>query len=713
MSRRKQIDDSSFYTMEAGDRDTYKLWQIFTDPGTGRKAVAMSVTQANVFISVYTNLLNIIMAISWSILISFPLLFLTPRRMTRTMHIAAITAWNCSDPWSASVVLGRHSFRVLQGTLAKTHRTELTWKAFWFDIALLSVALVTALGGWALGSLFPIALTSGNIAPVDPRSVYLPLLSYFPEDTERKRVTVEYDSIGALKAFGSVDDTEARTDDRVNVELEPLDSWNGEDRYSIRYNYKVTGADMGLQKLRDLSLEVSGNCSFQDTWWYANTIKEDISYPQKITIPFEVYINWEPTTLLQYPDVEQTPFNYATVTSGNNSYPAYVPVSPASPPAAQFYLPTYTRALLNQETGRSYFVMIPVTARRPVAGTSTDPWYATEFANFTFVNRLFPNVVKYGRPAILCQEYNEWSSGGWKGTIKNLISDGTDGPPVDLPAAITSLLQNKLGAAPMIATLGQAISALSLKSVTRLVGEQLGIDAKNARARDDVERLVQASYLATRDLFRNSALAGSLLKDDLSSGVLKNAMLDLDTGKPISGTGDFVITSNAVQALNLTSLISVVCVLICLIVILLLLRAVRKLKPITPTASPGRLDRYLILVSAFNASQLYRMVDQLLADRAPSDNEGLDGESQKSQAQWMDQISDFPFISPNKRASPTDKIICPQFQVQVKGKDRRLALENEGSWHSWHSLRVDDEKFKLVEVERQVEEEREMLNKNQ
>ena len=705
--------------MEAGDRDTYKLWQIFTDPGTGKKAVALSITQANVFISVYTNLLNIIMAISWCILISFPLLFLSPRKMNRTMHIAAITAWNCSDPWSASVVLGRHCFQVLKGTLAKTNLAELTWKAFWFDIALLSVALITALGGWALGTLFPIALTLGNIAPVNPRSVYLPLSSYYADSIEQKRVEVEYSSIGALKAFGSVDNSGARTDDQeqlVNLEWEPLDSWNGEDRYSIQYSYKVTGVDMGLQKLRDFSLEVSGNCSFQDTWWYAGQYTKSKDDGNGTAVLFEIYINWEPATLLQYPDVEQTPFNYDTSTSGNNSAAVFVPSSPGSPPTAKFYLPTYTKAALNQETGRSYYVIIPATARRPIAGTSTDPWYATEVANFTMLNSVFPNVVKSGRPPILCQEYNQWSSGGWKGTMKNLVSDGPDGPPVPLPAAIVSLFQYGLGATPMIATLGRAISALSLRSVTRLIeGElELAIDPNNARARDDIERLVQAAYLATRDIFRNSALAGSILKDDLSSGALKNAMLDLDTGKPISGTEDFVITSSAVQALNLTAMISVVCVLVCLIVILLLLRAVRKLKPTNKTASPGRLDRYLLLVSALNASQLYRMVDQLLADRAPSDKEGLDGESHKIQAQWRNQISDFPFVSPNKGASPTDEIIQPQFQLQAKGKDRRLILdikrvdENEGRWRS---LQVDDGKVRLAEAERQLEEEQEMFNK--
>ena len=698
--------------------DTYKLWQIFTDPATGKKAVAMSIKHADIFISVYTNLLNIIMAIAWCILISFPILFLTPKKMTRTTHIAAITAWSCSDPWSASIVVGRHTWRVFQGALTKRHPAELTWKAFWFDISLLAVALITALGGWALGSLFPISLRVGNIAPVDPTIVYLPQSDFYTNDTEKTRVLVEYDSFAALHAFGTVDGTEARTRDQeqlVNLEWQPDNHFTGDgDSYYIQYEYKVTGTDMGLQKMRDLSLEVSGNCSFQNSWWTGyKDLNETIEGDHKIF--YETYINWD-DNLSQYPDVEQTPYNQTSGTHGNNERDIYVAISPTSPPTANFYSPQYSRSSLNQETGRSYFIIIPSTAWKPTVGNSTDPWYATTEARMTSLNNKYKTMVMYARPPLLCQEYNQWSSGGWKGTMKNLVSDGPDGPPVPLPAAIASLLQTKLGDWPMIVTLGQALSAVSLKSATRILLPEIAIDTKVATARDDMRRLVQASYLATRDLFRNSALAGSILKD-LSSDIHKNAMRNLDTGKPIPGAGDFVITSSAIQALNLSALISVVCVLVCLTLIALSLQAGRKLKLSTHTSeSSGLFDNYVRLVTGLKAAQLYRMVDQLLADQAPGDKEGWDGNSHKSQAQWKKQTSDFPFIASNRGASPKDEIILPHFHVQIKGKDRRLTLDvgrvEENVGH-WRSLREGDGRFRLVETNRQLEEELEMFDKSQ
>lgn len=714
--------------------ETYRLWRIFTNPATGEKAVAMTATQANAFISVYTILIGLIVATTWGILISFTILFLSPRKMTRTTYIAVITTWSQSEPWSASMVLGEHSWRVFRGALTKKHPTELTWKAFWFDMALLAVAVITGGGGFALGPLFSSAFTVGNIAPVNPDIVYLPLYTSETEDDQRRRLAVDYDSIAALKAFGSVDSAEASSQDTgelVDLSWDSVDlseaikyNYTGEDRYSVQYHYKVTGSDMGLQKLRDLTLEVSGNCTFQDTWWYTSQGKYDIDdgVDTAVTV-YDVYINWEPATLAQYLDIEQLPFDYNTLSaSGNDSRPIYIPLYSRSPPAATFYIPEYSSENRNLETGRSYFVVYPLTGRAPTVAESTDPWYATEDLQLsTLINangvKIFPYMVKSRRPPLLCQENNDWSSGSWKGKMKNLLSTGNDGPPVTLPAGMVSLFQTGLGAFPMMVTLGRALSASSLRSATHLIGEEKAIDTESARARDDMKRLVQASYLATRDIFRNSALAGSALKADISSGKLKNAMRDLDTGEPIPGTGDFVITSNAVQALSLSALISIPCILVVITAIALLLQAGRKVKARNVTSKPlGRVDRYIGLVTGLKASQLYRIVDQLLADRAPSDKEGWDGNSHRSQAQWKNQTGEFPFIASNTEASPNDPIIIPQFHVQVKGKDRRLTLDvpriGENVGH-WRSLTKGDGRVKLSEVDRQVGEEQEYRGSRQ
>ena len=688
----------------------YKLWKIFTDPTTGRTAVAMSPTAAGNFIALYTQLLTLALGALWIILISCTILFLAPTKMTRTTYIAVITAWSVGDPWSASVLLAQHWWMVFRGVLTEKHRRELTWAAFRFDTALLAVALVTFGGGfWINTFYFPTAFQINTTAPVNPAMVYLPLYSAYSADDQR-RLQVEYDSIAALKAFGSVDGTEAMSgnDGPVKMNWQGVDSHEGEDRYLIQYNYKVSGTAMGLQKLRDLTFEVSANCSFQDSWWYGNISLPDIDASDPAMTYYDVYIKWEQNTLAQYQDVEQTPFNIDTNTGGNNSNSIYVPIYPRSPPTATFYSTQYASPLLNRETGRNYFVVMPLTGRSPTVGESTDPWYATEPLLSGTLNKTFHNMVKTQRPPLLCQENNEWSYGGWKGKMKNLLSNGTDGPPVPLPQGVVTLLTSGLDSYPMMVTLGRALSALSLKSVTRLVSDEKAIDTGSARARDDIERLAQASYLATRDLFRNSVLAGSTLQEGISSGALKNAMRDSVTEQPIPGAEVFVIQSSAVVTMSLRALITVPCVLFALTGIVMLLRFARKLKSSTVTdQSAGRRSRFINMVTGLSAPQLYRMVDQLLAERAPSNIPGWDAKAHKIQAQWTEQTGDFPFVATNRTAGADDPIFMPHFHVQGNGDDYRLTLDVDRPKNTghWYSLEKDDKPVKMDIVDRQRKEE--------
>ena len=303
--------------METTDpsQETYRLWRIFTDPATGARAVAMSTTHSNIFISVYTILIGLAVATTWRIMISFTILLLTPRKMTRTMYIAVTTTWSQSEPWTAWVVLGEHSWRVFVGVLRKTHPAELTWKAFWFDLALLTVALGTGGGGFALGPVFSRSFTLGGIAPVNPTIVYLPPYQSYQDPVQQQRDAAQYNIIGALKAFGNansaeafgnVNNTETKSKGPIEVTSQPLESVDKEERYSIQYNYKLSGIDMGLQKFRDLTLEVSGNCSFQNEWWSKNASLPERENDNSTMTFYDIYIQWSPETLKEYRDVEQT-----------------------------------------------------------------------------------------------------------------------------------------------------------------------------------------------------------------------------------------------------------------------------------------------------------------------------------------------------------------------------------------------------------------------
>ena len=617
--------------------ETYRLWHIFTDPKSGTWAVAMSTGQSGIFIALFTSFLTWIVAIVWTILVAFMIYFLAPTEMTQATQNAAKTAWDESDPLSASYLLMKHCWQVLRDVSQKEYIKKLTWKGFGFHIAIVVVAFLMAAGGFALTTLYPLLFVIGTIAPVNPAIVFLPLYTSYT-GIAQLAVAVEYDSIAALKAFGSVDSTDAMplSQDQkspVTFEWQPLDSVHGEDRYSIQYNYKVAGTDMGLQKFGDLTLEVSGNCSFQDTWWYYNTSQPDIAGSDPAVTYYDVYINWRPDTLVQYPDVEQTPFDFNTSAHGNNSRTIGVPIYPRSPPTASFISPVYSSESLNQATGRSYFVIYPYTGRVPTVGISTDPWYATETLELELLEGEYSYMVKTKRPPLLCQEDNKWSYGSWKGTMQNLVSNGADGPPKRLPPGIVSLIQVGLGSLPMVVTLGRALSAASLKSVTRLVGEERAIVTENARARDDMERIVQAAYLATQELLRNSALAGLTLKADISSGALKNAMVDTVSGKPIPGSGDFVISSSVISALGFRQVMSVPCILVILLLIVAIFQYGRKKKAKSVTdqgeSATVKPRRRFISKALHIVPWLYHLVDE----KVGKDKEGENGGPQSQPAE--------------------------------------------------------------------------------
>ena len=271
-------------------------------------------------------------------------------------------------------------------------------------------------------------------------------------------------------------------------------------------------------------------------------------------------------------------------------------------------------------------MIYPYTGRIPTLGISTDPWYATETLELKSLKGIYSYMIKTKRPPLLCQEDNKWSYGSWKGTMKNLVSNGADGPPKRLPPGIVSLIQLGLGLYPMIVTLGRALSAVSLKSVTRVILEPKVIDIEDVRARDDMKRLVQAAYLATRDLLRNSALAGLTFKAEISSGALKNAMVDTVSGKPIPGSGDFVMSSSTIAALGFKQMMSVPCILVVLLLIVAIFQIGRKKKAesVTDQGESATVKPRRRFISAIQriVPPLYRKVDEKVGKNKEGENGG-------------------------------------------------------------------------------------------
>ncbi|KAF8460133.1 hypothetical protein BDZ91DRAFT_851745, partial [Kalaharituber pfeilii] len=198
--------------------ETYLKWKRFTMPDTsgGKTAVAMSTTHAGMFTALYTLLIVGIFSVGWNVLLSIVLLLFHPRKMTRTTYIAVVAAWNANDPLYASTLMLKHTFRVLCGAIQKSYPEELNWRAFSFDLAILIAALGTLAGSLTVGIIFPDLLIIGSAAPVNAGVVYYPTY-----DDAKSAVTrfkkLEYSSMGALRAVGSIEGSEVTVRKRVRL----------------------------------------------------------------------------------------------------------------------------------------------------------------------------------------------------------------------------------------------------------------------------------------------------------------------------------------------------------------------------------------------------------------------------------------------------------------------------------------------------------------
>ncbi|KAF8451382.1 hypothetical protein BDZ91DRAFT_750816 [Kalaharituber pfeilii] len=630
-------DTLDAYSLTDIPPDAYLTWTKFTFPDEhdGKIAIAMSESHGRMTIALYTLLITVIFSVIWDILLSLIVLLYTPKHMTRTNYITMIATWNSSDHLHAIPVLLKHALKIFWEILRKDNVTESTWKSFGLD----AVILLLALGGWggslAMGLKFPELLVIRNAAPINPASVFYPNFT----DPNAVFVIAQYNRRIATQTIATVDRYEAKIKERVKVTINDPTNDSNEQRYKIYYSYNVSGLDMGLQHLSHLTLHVHGQCNFEDSWYNKSRsgfaderYNLDAGY-------WEAYIVWPNNTRDEF--IED--FVYYDVLGS-------VPISRRHPPFAKFLSPNYTITAggntINQETGRSYYSIVPSTATRMSYTASEDAWYATQNQSSKGLRAEYPYEIKFGRPPLKCWEVNDWSYKSWRGKMAHLFNTTADGPraPIILPPAIKEILSTQL-VIPAIVSLGKSIVASALKSATQTIGPDNVIDAGSSSAEEDMRRLILAAFLATRDIFRETVMAQNADASIKSS----NGLITADGGY-LEGTGDFIVASRTVVALDFTQMILVPAILVCLLLISVGVRLTRKMTKLD--GKPGRFRRFALYASGLQASQLYRLLDLALARRG-------------REPIWSNEKGWVPFVSSH---SPTD---LPVPELQVATNDHR------------------------------------------
>jgi hypothetical protein len=487
--------------------DTYTLLKRFSMPhGNGTiDAVAVTSSHGLILISFYTIMMKAIITQFWMGIVLFGVgLFLhrhSPHDSDSSATTTTIGLWNVKHSPQQVV------YFMTQRTLAVRALRDVWYPLIWFAVAAFALAASLAV---------PIVKTQnlkvGTVAPVNPESVFVPNFED-PNSTPHELAQQLTPTVpAALRAIGAAGTIPSDTVYISNITTPPSNSTF----VQFNYSYGISGSDFGLQKTPDLWLNVSGSCITDYTWYRGpNT-----------TIRADVYYLWN------NPDDA----TYVFLSSDNG--PAF-----ASP---------WTGS--TSSTVNSTYALVVSSIGRQSISSSTDPWYRTIDQQST----TWPYEVDGGRPPLSCWETDVWSFRGRTSNTSELrnLTDNR----LSLPISV-ALSQNLFE--PMIVATTQRLGRSSLASSLTAYGA--GFDAERCSLVADMTRLVNSSYIATRNILFDSTTISSQGQEGLVNAYLG------DNSSILPGSDEFVISSPNIITLSVRVLIIVPAVFVGVIVLLTVL----------------------------------------------------------------------------------------------------------------------------------------------
>lgn len=487
------------------DRDTYVLMKRFAMPRGNDTVDAIAVTSSHglILISFYTIMIKAIITQFWTGIVLFGVgLFLRRHPPNESDSPAATTTIGL---WNV-----KHSPQQVVYFMTGRAVSVKSWRDTWYPFTWFALAAVALAASLAVPIVKTQDLKIGSVAPVNPKTVFIP---FFTEDNTSNQITAQQYSLtvpAAQRAVGAAGTVPANTVFTSNV---TTPSVNGS-VVQFSYNYGLSGSDFGLQKTPDLWFNVSGSC-FTDYTWY---LGEDANGN----------------------DI------YAMYNDDSNLRAAYLS-SDNGPPYARGYSGT---GVSDFNTTFSFLVS---SVGRQSFSISTDPWYQTP--NEPASNGAY--LVAHGRPALSCWEQAVWS---FRGNTSDLISlqNNTGGR---ISGAIAIALGEYLFT-PMLLTTAVQLGQSNLESSTTFFISE--INAEQSSLVSDMVRLVNTSYIATRNILSDSTTIQQ------NRGGVINAYNNSDGSLP-AGADEFVISSSDIYTLSVRVLIIVPAVFVGVIVLLLVL----------------------------------------------------------------------------------------------------------------------------------------------
>ncbi|KAG0135078.1 hypothetical protein HOY82DRAFT_577051 [Tuber indicum] len=569
-----------------------KLFTMPTDSG-GIPAVAVSRRSASLVVSGYTILTVFIFMVGWNLILSIIMAF-WPTNLDPNRYTALIALWNSGESMIAMKAMWGYCRKMMMGG-PKTRRASSSGRSrpsdlearvptdqkepnlsqtpqpseppassrsnkkartgnLWWGICFFLIALTMWAGNNVAGVLIAGELLMGNVAPPAKDSIFYPDVPKYSRNDDNGASIAKLDSLkapSALRAIGSIEASDVTVRKRVNIvgipkpsELQETEPWAGRD-----YDYEVTGVDMGLQNAPKLKLQVKGSCRTDYTWLVNSTNEGDT---------YKLFGKDRSYTAKLQPDVNLPPMVAVEVD-------------------------------VNSETDKTAFAMIVNTGGLFSYTSGSDAWYFTEPTGSTGM----AYQVRRKRPVLNCWETRRWHLNG-----KDVETDKLETlPGLNLHKVLVDIFKFEF-ALPRIVSMSRAAGTGALRSATYSVAPSFILDAEASSIVTDLERLVLASWVSSRNVLRDTTTFKGNKMDDIAKG---------GRGSVEDGVTKFVIQSGDVGTLSVRILISIPVVLLVLVAIDLILSFVLK----HDTSEENIiLHRYIARGNALLATQLYRGLDE-------------------------------------------------------------------------------------------------------
>ncbi|RYP53284.1 hypothetical protein DL769_010547 [Monosporascus sp. CRB-8-3] len=558
----------------------YLLKTPFYMPGDGddRWAISLSNNDATLMAAALGVIITISSFLLWNLIRFLGILIAGEGKLSR--HAELIAILNSNEPWFAFKELLYFTVRSFRDSnraptkadddtadpKTKLVRTATKTNAesrddFWYGLVFCLLAFAALSGGITIGVMAPSLAEIGTVAPARPSIVFYPLI---PDPSDPAEILQDSGlrAPAMLRALGGVEESQSSLRSRISVEIDSHEP-RGEDRViSLEYSYGLSGLEMGLRWGYKLDLAVKGFCITEYEWESEGEEDSD---------DMDLYNLWNDSNQQSWVLLNDNDITHA--------------------PSAAFRLNTDPANNATETSNITYAILIH-SAHRSSISEGDDPWYATEPRddNAPETTAFNPEFwIRRHRPVLSCWEKSTWSYGG---RTVDTVWDLKHMPDIKIPQVLLMILETTFGGGPMVFRIGNTAGDSALKS--RITSPNGVIDAGRSSVVDDMQRLIIASFLATRNVFVDATLFG--VPDRYGN------MITGPDGRPREGAGDFVLSSSDIQTFSMTGIVTLMAVFGALVLVNLVISILVFVK--RHGGGSGRWTRFQVS----GARQLFRPV---------------------------------------------------------------------------------------------------------